>query len=333
MRKLFTVLFAMGIMMSGLMTAAAQDVPSAVATGFDTPATWIDERGNEVATVEVTGIESDWDGYSEYSRPERGYMYVAVSYSVTNISGASMIVEPYDFSLLDVYGRNNGSAYVSLADDATDEIFEDDRALAADEVAELTQIFQIPADVAPAALMWQPDSGMLVMVDISEGSIENSALANGLNAPATWTDDRGNPVATFEVTGITSDWQDYDEFYEPERGMVYVALDIKVTNVSDSSLIVEPYDFSLMDVTGMNNGRSWAQAAQGVDPLFTDDVPLAAGESYEGTVVFELLADTQPAVFSWQPDSGLLHIVNLSEGSAPTEATPTDGTPVATPAS
>ncbi len=328
MRKLVAVLFAVGIMMSGLGTAVAQDEPSAVATGYDSPVTWIDERGNEVATLEVTEIEHDWSDYSEYSEPERGYIYVAVSYTVSNISGASMIVEPYDFSLLDEFGRNNGRAYVSLADGATSEIFEDDRALGSDEVAELTQIFQIPADIAPAALVWQPESGMLVMVDISEGRIENGALAAGMNAPATWTDDRGNPVATVEVTGITLDWQDYAEFYEPERGMVYVALDITVTNASDTSLIVEPYDFSLVDTTGMNNGRSWVEAEDGMEPVFSEDVPLAAGESYQGTVVFELLADTQPALFTWQPDSGLLHSVNLTEGSDAADATP-----VATPAS
>ena len=327
MRKLFTAVVAVGLMMSGLITAAAQDGSTAVVSGFDTPATWIDARGNDVATLQVTGIENDWAEYSEYSEPERGYMFVAVNYTITNISDSSLIVEPYDFSLLDQFGRNNGRAYVSLADDASSEIFEDDRALASDEVAELTQIFQIPLDVAPAMFMWQPDSGILMMVDISEGSSENGAIATGFNAPATWTDDRGNPVATVEITGITGDWQDYAEYYEPERGMVYVALNVTITNVSDTSLIVEPYDFTLVDTTGMNNSTSWVEATEGVEPVFSEDVPLAAGETYEGTIVFSLLADTQPAVFSWQPDSGLLHLVNLTEGS-----TPANATPVATPA-
>lgn len=327
MRKLFTAVVAVGLMMSGLITAAAQDGSTAVVSGFDTPATWIDARGNDVATLQVTGIENDWAEYSEYSEPERGYMFVAVNYTITNISDSSLIVEPYDFSLLDQFGRNNGRAYVSLADDASSEIFEDDRALASDEVAELTQIFQIPLDVAPAMFMWQPDSGILMMVDISEGGTENGAIATGFNAPATWTDDRGNPVATVEITGITGDWQDYAEYYEPERGMVYVALNVTITNVSDTSLIVEPYDFTLVDTTGMNNSTSWVEATEGVEPVFSEDVPLAAGETYEGTIVFSLLADTQPAVFSWQPDSGLLHLVNLTEGS-----TPANATPVATPA-
>lgn len=328
MRKLLTALIAMGMLMSGFMAVSAQETSTASSTGFDAPATWTDERGNEVATIAVTSIESDWTGYSEYSAPERGYIYVAVNFTVTNISGSSMIVEPYDFSLLDELGRNNARAYVSLPDDSSDQIFEDDLALAADETVELTGIFQVPADVTPAVLLWQPESGMLVMVDISEGGAEHAAVVSGLNAPATWTDDRGNPVATFEVTGINQNWEDYGEYYEPERGMVYVAIDFTVTNVSGSNLIVEPYDFTLIDTTGMNNGNSFVDAAEGSAPIFSEDTALAAGESYEGTIVFSMLADMQPAVFSWQPDSGLLHFVNLTEGG---EVTPA-GTPAATPA-
>lgn len=323
MRKLLTALIAVGMLMSGLISASAQDASTAITSGLNSPVTWTDERGNEVATLEVTNVENDWQEYGEYSTPERGYVFVAVTFNITNISGSSMIVEAYDFSLLDALGRNNGRAYVSMDENSSIEIFEEDKALATDESAELIQVFQVPADVAPAAFIWQPDSGMLVMVDISEGAVENSAIATGFNSPATWTDDRGNVVATLEVTGVNPSWQDFDEFYAPERGMVYVAIDFKVTNVSSTNLILEPYSFSLIDNTGLNNGRAWADAAEGKEPVFSEDTPLAAGESYEGTIVFTLLAEMQPSVLVWQPDGGLLHFVNISDGG--------EGTPAASP--
>jgi hypothetical protein len=56
-------------------------------------------------------------------------------------------------------------------------------------------------------------------------------------------------------------------------------------------------------------------------------VPIAAGETYEGTIVFALYDDLEPSVLVWQPDSGVLHLVMIGEGS---QAAPS-GTPAATP--
>lgn len=327
MRRLLTVLIAAGMFMSGMLVASAQDAGSAVATGTGSPVTWTDERGNQVATMQVTNIENDWQGYGEYYAPERGYIYVAVTFEVTNTSGSSLIVGAYDFSMMDAEGRNNGRAFASVDENSDEQLFEEDAALADGETVELKQVFQVPNAVPAAAFIWQPDSSILLVVDISDGSVENSAIARGLNTPATWTDDRGNAVATFEVTGINTDWQDFGEYYEPERGMVYVAIDFKVTNVSSSNFILEPYDFSLLDNTGLNNSRAWAEAAENADPVFSEEVPIAAGESYEGTIVFAVYDDLQPSVLVWQPDSGVIHFVMIGEGS---EAAPA-GTPAATP--
>lgn len=330
MRKLLTAVLALGMMMSSFIAASAQDVASSSAVGFDSPATWTDERGNQVATVSVQDIDPEFSDHSEYSTPERGYIFVAVNFTVNNISGSSMIVEPYDFSMLDAQGRNNGRTYVSQDENPQTPLFEDDLALAADESAELTLVFQVPADVPAAAFIWQPDSGLLVIIDISEGSGEGTAVASGLNAPVTWTDDRGNDVATLEITGIEPGWEDYEEYNEPERGTHYVAIDFTVTNVSGSNLILEPYDFSLIDSMGMNNGRSYTSAVEGADPVFTEDTPIAAGETFEGTVVFNLLLDMEPATFMWQPDSGLIHMINLSDAAdSEGDATPASATPEA----
>lgn len=333
MRKLLTAFLAMGMLMSSFMAVSAQDAvesaPSSV-VGLDTPATWTDERGNQVATVSVQGIDPEFSDHSEYSTPERGYIFVAVDFTITNISGSSMIVEPYDFSLLDAQGRNNGRAYVSQDEGAEIALFEDDLALAADEAAELTLVFQMPAEVAASAFIWQPDSGILVTIDVSDGAGEGTAVASGLNAPVTWTDDRGNPVATLEITNVEEGWSDFDEYNEPERGTQYIAVDITVTNVSDSNLILEPYGLSLIDNTGLNNGRAYASAVEGADPVLTDDTPIAAGETFQGTVVFNLLLDMTPSAFMWQPDSGLIHLINLNDvAGTEGEATPTNATPEA----
>lgn len=325
MRKLISLFFVAALAMTSVMGVAAQNTSTSFADGLNTPATWTDDRGNQVATIEVNEINPDWTQHSEYSTPERGYLFQAVTFTVTNTSGSGLIVEPYDFSLVDETGRNNGRAYVSLEEADEGLIFEEDLPLAADESAELTLAFQTPVDIAATAFVWQPEGGVLVVVNIGEGSTENAAVVTGFNTPSTWTDERGNAVATLEVVEIEEDWQDYGEYNEPERGTIYRAVHVKITNVSGSSLIVEPYDFTLLDSTGMNNGRAYAEAAEGSDiQVLRDDVPLGDGESFEGIVVFQMYPDVTPTAMMWQPDSGLLNMVILTEGG--------ESTPLASPA-
>lgn len=329
MKRLLSAVLTVGIVATGVSGVAAQESGSATASGFDAPATYFDDRGNEVATVEVNDINQDWTDYDDYSEPDRGYVYRAVDFTVTNTSDASLIVENYDFSMLDASGRNQSSAYATAAETSDTTLFSEDLPLAAGESADLTLVFETPADVDAAALVWQPDSGIIVLVDFGLGDVENGALANGFGSISTWTDDRGNPVATLEVTEIESDWQDYDDYSEPERGSIYQAVHFTITNVSDSSLIVEPYSISMIDSTGLNSGRSYASVAEGSDTvLFEEDAPLAAGESLEGVMIFQTYDDTEPAALVWQPDSGLLNIIQLTEAGegAPAES---DATPSA----
>lgn len=324
MRKMVVLLLAAVLTMGSVLGVAAQDAPTGFATGYDSAATWTDDRGNEVATLEVNEVTTEWDGHSEYSAPDRGNMFQAVTFTVTNVSGSGLIVEPYDFSLLDDTGRNNGRSWVSLDEASEGLIFTEDLPLAADESAELTLVYQTPIDVSATALVWQPESGMLVIAHFGETPAENAAVVFGLNTPATWIDERGNPVATLEVVEIDEDWQDYSEYREPERGTVYRAVHVKITNISGSSLIVKPYDFSLLDNTGMNNSRSWVDTAEGSnDVVLSEDVPLGDGEVFEGIIVYQMYADITPTAMIWQPERGLLNMVVLDEGA--------DSAPAATP--
>ncbi len=324
MRKLISLFLAAALTVVGVMGVAAQDASSSFVNGLDTPATWTDDRGNQVATIEVNEVNPDWTKHSEFSTPERGYLFQAVTFTVTNVSGSSLIVEPFDFSLVDETGRNNARSYVSLDEANEGLIFDEDLPLSADESAELTLAFQTPVDVAASALVWQPERGVLVIVNFGEAAAEDAAIVSGMNTPSTWTDDRGNAVATLEVVEIEEDWQDYSEYREPERGMVYRAVHFNVTNVSGSSLIIKPYDFTMLDSTGMNNSRTFVDAAEGSDAnIMSDDVPLGDGESFEGIIVFQMYPDDDPTAMIWQPDRGLLNMVVLADGVG--------GAPVASP--
>lgn len=327
MKRLLSLLLAATMVMAGAFGVAAQDSTSvAYAEGLDAPATWTDDRGNEVATVEVNEINPEWSDFSEYSAPERGQTFVAVTFTVTNISDSSLIVENYDFSLVDNLGRNNGRAYVSVDEAAEGTIFEEDTPLAAGESGEFTLVYMLPLELEPTAFVWQPDSGVLIIVNFGEAT-EGGAVVTGFNNPTTWTDERGNQVATLEVTEIEDGWSDHSEYATPGRGMIYRAVHVKIENISGASLIIEPYDFSMVDSNGYNVGRSYVDKEEGSDAnLLRDDVPLGADETFEGIIVFEMYEDLSPNALLWQPGSGLLNMVVVGSDSG-SEGTPTSATP------
>lgn len=325
MRKLFSALLALGIMMSGVMGVAAQEAGSAYASGVGSSATWTDDRGNVVATLEVTDVVADWDEYDDRSAPTRGYVYYAVTFAVTNEGSGSVEVERNRFTLLDSAGLNNSSSRVDAADGSTAEILEDTASLEAGEQGEFTLVFQLFSDVTPAMFTWQPDSGRIVLVNVGEDGVDPTSVATGFDAPATWTDDRGNQVASLEVLEIEEDWQDYGEYETPDRGSSYVAIHFRVTNLSNADIEVEPFNLSMLDSESANNGRSYARGNDDVaDSIFIDSTSVAPGESIEGLLVFEVFGGVEPVALIWQPEWGALSIVVLSDDEATqgTDATP-----------
>ena len=142
---------------------------------------------------------------------------------------------------------------------------------------------------------------------------EGTAFGKGLDSPATYFAANGSEVATITVTGVERGWQDYAEYYEPDPGVEYVAVTFEIESVSSSNLVVESYDFSLLDAKGVNNSRSYVEAAEDAPvQIMEDDVAVASGESVEMTVVFELFEGTELGYFMWQPDSGIIVMVDLA---------------------
>jgi hypothetical protein len=182
MRKFLTALMALLMVMGSTATVAmAQDATpeaetetvvsaedTAFAHGFDAPATYFSDRGDPVTTIAVLDVERGWQDYGEYYEPDPGVEYVAVTFSVENLSRGNIIVEPYDFSMLDAFGRNNSRSYVSVDEDSGATIFEEDTAIASGETVELTIIFELYEETEIGYFMWQPDSGIIVLVDLTE---------------------------------------------------------------------------------------------------------------------------------------------------------------------
>jgi hypothetical protein len=187
MRKLLTALFALMLMLgSSASIAMAQDAgtPAAgnaegaavaaesgdtsFAKGLDAEAIYFSERGDPVASLKVVDIERGWQDYGEYYEPDPGVEYIAVTFEVSVVSRGNLVVEPYDFSLIDGIGRNNSRSYVSPAEDSGVELLEDDVAVASGETAEMTVVFEVYEETQLGYFMWQPDSGIIIMIDLTE---------------------------------------------------------------------------------------------------------------------------------------------------------------------
>lgn len=136
------------------------------------------------------------------------------------------------------------------------------------------------------------------------------AFANGIGQPATFFDGRGNPVFEVTLTGIEDDWQEYDEYSAPDRGMVYLKLDFTFTNLTDRSDIISPYDIMLIDEFGMAVEQGYFSDRA---DLMTDDVAIAAGETIEGSVVFSIYVDLDPMMVLWEPEYDLYVFIYLGE--------------------
>jgi hypothetical protein len=178
MGRVVMALMALFMMIGSTATVAmAQDAtPEPVASGdstafgvgLDSPATYFSDRGDAVTTITVLDVERGWQDYGEYYAPDPGIEYVAVTFEVENLSRSNIIVEPYDFSMLDGFGRNNSRSYVSVDEGSDVQIFEDDTALASGETVELTIIFELYEQTEFGYFMWQPDSGVIVLVDLRD---------------------------------------------------------------------------------------------------------------------------------------------------------------------
>lgn len=150
--------------------------------------------------------------------------------------------------------------------------------------------------------------------EVADGASGDTSFATGLDAEAVYFSERGDPIATLKVVDVERGWQEFGEFYEPDPGIEYVAVTFEVSSVAGGNLVVEPFDFSLINSIGRNMSSAFVEAAEDSDvELFEEDAAVATGETVELTVIFELFEEDDLGYFMWQPDSGVILLVDLTE--------------------
>lgn len=137
-----------------------------------------------------------------------------------------------------------------------------------------------------------------------------TAFASGVGQTATFFDERGNPVFEVVVTGVENDWQDYDELYPPERGMVYTKVDFTFTNLTNRAEIISPYSIMLVDSTGLVLNQAYMPENP---DIMMEDTPLDAGGTVDGSLVFSVFQGVEPMMVVWQPDFTQYVFIYLGE--------------------
>jgi len=196
MRKVFTALFAMLLLVgasAGAVSAQKSNSPAAGksdATPAASPATehktaskadvnpvnpqigdaitYFAANGDAIGTIKVTNVERNWEGYDKYDEPEAGTEYIAVTIEAeSTISRGAMEVDPYDFSLQDSQSFLWGRSYVNTPEGDKPASLTDKVRLASGEKAEFLMIFQVYVDQPLANVYWSPKDHLLTLADLT----------------------------------------------------------------------------------------------------------------------------------------------------------------------
>jgi len=141
---------------------------------------YLDENGEEIGTVTVDEVIDPFEDFSEFFEVEEGSRYVAVQITLAASEGAATADEPFearasDFGLQTVDGFFFTSTFASR--DITSGDVPDLETIAIDPGDSVTGLvfYQIPAEAELARLLWQPDSGRLLVVADLRGGTEGGA--------------------------------------------------------------------------------------------------------------------------------------------------------------
>jgi len=171
------LLFALMLLASPAVVAA-QDATSAADAGSTAGAEganaagdplvgsavpYLNEDGEELGTVTILEVTDPWEDFSEGFEPDDEIRTIGVEVSVTATS-EPIEANAFDFGLQTIdgffYGDTSISRDVSSGDTPDLETISVDPG---DEVSGLL-FYEVPAEAELARLLWQPDSGRLLVV-------------------------------------------------------------------------------------------------------------------------------------------------------------------------
>jgi len=159
--------------------------------------------------------------------------------------------------------------------------------------------------------------GSVSIASAQDASPEADQGSGGtLGEAVPYVDDDGDEIAVATVVDVIDPFEDFDEFFNPEEDVRYVAVELSVESTGDD-VEVQSYDFSLHTADGFLFSRAFVSRPDAAQPAELEDTDLEEGESVEGAVFFAVPEEAELNALFWQPESGRL--IQLADFSAEAE--------------
>lgn len=327
--RLFGMLLAFVLAMSGAITAVAQDdeaTPAPAATlasatpaatpeeasaergvpQIGEPVTVYGEDGREMAAITVEGVTDPYDDFAEFFTPEEGARYLAIDYTIENLLENDRVeFSPWDLSVMTAEGFLIGNAYVSLPDE-TDIIELESQDILGGESIQGTLFFAVPEDAELNGAYYNAYGYLVQLADLSDGTAERPAIGD----PVTTVNETGEEVAELTITDYEDGFTDVDEFFTVEEGTRIVAVTVRVENLVENDRVeVSPFDFALQTEEGFLLSTSWVSLPDDTEIVELEDTDVLGGESVEGTIFFVVPDDLEVGGIYFAPESGLVFLI------------------------
>ena len=105
----------------------------------------------------------------------------------------------------------------------------------------------------------------------------------------------GEQIAAITIEDVTDPFEDFDEFFTPEEGARYVAVEVTIENLDedDDTFTADPYPFQLTDANGFVYTYTFVSRDDDAEPEDLESVDLEPGDSTTGLIFFAVPEDAE----------------------------------------
>jgi hypothetical protein len=120
--------------------------------------------------------------------------------------------------------------------------------------------------------------------------------------------DDGDENAVIIVTKVTDPFDDFSEYFRPEKDARYVAVEIAVESTGDQ-IDISAYNFGLQTMDGFFYSPTYASREDGARPVDLENGTVQEGDNLSGVIFYAVPEKTELSRLLWQPESGRLLVV------------------------
>ena len=323
MPPILSLLLGFALLFSQVLPTFAQvdAQEGSTSTGLGSPVPVTNDAGEVVGSVTIADVFDPFTDTNPDYPAEPGQRFVAVRAIFDADAGTRFDIAPWSIVIQDQNGTLWDSTSLILPDDAlVPEL--SSQTLAPDSRVSGLIGFQLPEDVTPARVYFQPVSSRLVLL----AELVAAALPP-IGTAVPYTDSEGG-MGQVTVREIIDPFTGVDPSYPVPDGSRYVYAALTFENTSDGAFHTDAYSLLLQDA----NGDLWSPeyVTRTGDTLVVPDLgwaQLAPGDRLTGAVVFAVPTGAQlTGIYSSPTGEQLLPLAAASGSGTPSDATTTDVT-------